>query len=58
MTKKFGTPRVAETEGEFDVIQLNGVFPASIWEIDGTELFLAVSHEDRETPILMIIGIA
>ncbi|HUG19664.1 MAG TPA: hypothetical protein VMM56_11830 [Planctomycetaceae bacterium] len=58
LSRKFGLPRLAEAEDEFDAIPLNGVFPAAIWEIEGAELFLAVSHEDRETPILLAIGTA
>ena len=58
LSGRFGAPEVAEEEDEFDSIPLNGVFPAAIWEIEGVELFLAVSHEDRETPVLLAIGTA
>ena len=58
LSKKFGLPRIAEAEDEFEAIPLCGVFPAAIWEVEGAELFLAVSHEDRETPILLAIGTA
>jgi hypothetical protein len=58
LSKKFGLPRIAGAEDEFDTIPLCGVFPAAIWEIEGAELYLAVSHEDRETPILLAIGTA
>lgn len=56
LSKRFGVPRIAEAEDEFDAIPLCGVFPAAIWEVEDAELFLAVSHEDRETPILLAIG--
>ena len=56
LSTKFGPASSAEAEDEFDAIPLCGVFPAATWEIEGTELFLAVSHEDRETPILLAIG--
>ncbi len=56
LSKKFGDPRIAEAEDEFHSIPLCCVFPAAMWEVDGTELFLAISHEDRETPILLAIG--
>ena len=56
LSKKFGAPRIAEEEDEFDGIPLCGVFPAAIWDVSDGELFLAVSHEDRETPILLAIG--
>ncbi|NQT17094.1 MAG: hypothetical protein HQ582_30335 [Planctomycetes bacterium] len=58
LSKKFGLPRIADAEDEFDAIPLCGVFPAAIWQVAGCELFLAVSHEDRETPILLAIGTA
>ena len=58
LSKKFGDPKIAEKEDEFDSVPLCGVFPAAIWEVDGIELFLAVSHEDLETPMLLAIGTA
>jgi hypothetical protein len=58
LSKRFGDPRIAVEESEFDSIPLNGVFPAAMWEVEGTELFLAVSHEDRELPFLLAIGTA
>ena len=58
LSKKFGPPRIAGVEDEFDTIPLCGVFPAAIWDTEGGELFLAVSHEDRETPILLAMGTA
>src|SRR5947208_2316015 len=37
-------------------VPLNGVFRFAVWDVDGTELFLAASHEDRDCPILLMIG--
>ena len=56
ISKRFGDPKVAEVEDEFNTIPLCGVIPAATWEVDGTELYLAVSHEERETPFLLAIG--
>lgn len=39
-------------------IPLSGVFRFVIWSIEGRLLYLAVAHEDRECPILLMIGVA
>ncbi len=56
LSKKFGTPKIAKKEDEFNKIPLCGVYPAATWEVNGAELYLAVSHEERETPYLLAIG--
>lgn len=58
LSQKFGTPKIAMAEDEFNTIPLCGVSPAATWEVNGAELFLAVSHEEREAPYLLAIGVA
>ncbi|QDU07531.1 hypothetical protein [Gimesia aquarii] len=56
LSSRFGAPNVSKVEDEFETIPLCGVYPAATWEVEGMELFLAISHEDRETPMLLAIG--
>jgi hypothetical protein len=53
----FGDARFAEEYDEFDCVPLCGAFPIAVWEIDHLLLYLAVCHEDRETPVLLTVGI-
>jgi hypothetical protein len=53
---EYGKSLIAEMEDEFDIIPLCGVFHSAIWKLDHGNLYLAVSHEDRETPVLLILG--
>ncbi len=55
LSKKFGEPKRIGTE-EDEAIPLNGVLHFAVWEIDGKLLYVAASHEDREVPILLMIG--
>jgi hypothetical protein len=41
-----------------DDIPLCGVFRFAIWSIESRLLYVAVAHEDRECPILLMIGVA
>jgi hypothetical protein len=56
LTKKFGEPiRTGITDDPG--IPLTGVFRCAVWGVDGRELFLAAAHEDRETPVLLMMGV-
>lgn len=39
-------------------IPLAGLVAFNIWDADDCTLFLAISHEDRGTPILLMLGCA
>jgi len=57
LSKKYGSPsRTGETDD--DVIPLCGVIRFAIWEVGDAQLFMAVSHEDRGVPILLMLGTA
>src|SRR5438045_2786542 len=49
LSETYGAP-VRTGNADDDVIPLNGVFRFAVWVIDGTELYLAAAHEDREVP--------
>jgi hypothetical protein len=55
LTKQYGTP-IREGKEDDAAVLLNGVFRFAVWEVDGTELFLAAAHEDRDVPILLMMG--
>jgi len=56
LSKKYGEPVRRGTEDD-ETIPLNGVCRFAVWNIDGTELYVAAAHEDRGVPILLMIGI-
>jgi hypothetical protein len=41
-----------------EVIPINGVLRFAIWSVGGKLLYLATAHEDRELPILLMLGTA
>ena len=43
-------------DGDIEWIPLNGIGGASSWDTDKGRLWLAYAHEDRETPIILMIG--
>jgi hypothetical protein len=52
-------PSVELLDGpDTECIPLCGVFCAAAWEVNGQRLFLAAAHEDRETPLLLVVGVA
>jgi len=53
----FGPRTELDVEDDLEMIPLCGVFHAASWNVDGTGLFLAAAHEDRETPLLLIVGV-
>jgi hypothetical protein len=56
LTKEFGEPtRIGTTDDPG--IPLTGVFRCAVWDVDGRELFLAAAHEDRGTPVLLMMGV-
>jgi hypothetical protein len=53
----YGEPsQVGESDNE--IIPLNGVFRYAVWEVEGSQLFIAASHEDRGVPVLLMMGTA
>jgi hypothetical protein len=56
LTKIYGNPTRAASDIDDDAIPLCGVCRFAVWDFDRKGLFLAVSHEDRGTPILLMIG--
>lgn len=55
LTAEYGKP-TNSGEDDDDAIPLTGIESFHIWEIGDQRLFLAVCHEDRETPILLMLG--
>ena len=55
LSKKYGTPARMGKQDD-SAIPLNGVFRFAVWEVEGTELYLAAAHEEREVPILLMMG--
>ena len=53
----FGAPSRTGTEDD-EVIPLNGVFRFAVWEVEGKPLFAAAAHEDRDVPIMLMLGTA
>jgi hypothetical protein len=39
-----------------ELIPLNGVFRFAVWEVGNTILFAAAAHEDRDCPMLLMLG--
>jgi hypothetical protein len=52
----FGRPQ-REGADDDDIIPLNGVFRFAVWDVEGRALYLAASHEDRELPYLLMVGV-
>jgi hypothetical protein len=42
--------------GDDDLIPLNGVFRFALWEVSDMVLFAAAAHEDRDCPMLLMLG--
>lgn len=55
LSYKYGPPVKSGTDDD-DAIPLTGIMHFSIWRTDDVGLFLAISHEDRGTPILLMLG--
>ena len=57
LSEHYGEPsRTGDTDD--DAIPLAGLVAYNVWSIDDCSLFLAISHEDRGAPILMMLGCA
>jgi len=56
LSASFGEPSRAGTDDDQD-IPLCGVFRFAVWRIEGRALYVAAAHEDRECPILLMLGI-
>jgi hypothetical protein len=56
LTRKFGDAIRTGTADD-PGIPLTGVFRCAVWDVEGRELFLAAAHEDRETPVLLMMGV-
>jgi hypothetical protein len=50
------TSRIGDTDD--DAIPLAGIVACNIWDADDCLFFLAVAHEDRGAPFLMMLGCA
>ena len=55
LSQQYGDPAKSGTDDD-DAIPLTGIMHFAIWSIDDAGLFLAISHEDRGTPILLMLG--
>ena len=57
LSKIYGEPTFAGSEG-YELIPLVGIVQFALWTVGDLQLFLALSHEDRDLPILLTIGTA
>ncbi|MFO0797423.1 MAG: hypothetical protein U0804_08080 [Gemmataceae bacterium] len=57
LSQVYGAPQRLGTEDD-DAVPLNGVFRFAVWTVGNQELFAAAAHEDRELPILLMLGTA
>ncbi len=56
LAEQYGQPARSEADMDDDEIPLCGLCRFAVWNTDDGGFFLAVSHEDRGTPILLMIG--
>ena len=57
LSATYGVP--SRTGAADDVlIQLCGVFRFAVWVVEGRQLYVALAHEDRDCPILLMLGTA
>ncbi len=55
LTAEHGEPAHSGSDDD-DAIPLTGIEAFNIWNIGDQGLFLAISHEDRGAPILLMLG--
>lgn len=55
LTAEYGAPSHSGSDDD-DAIPLTGIVAFNIWNDGDQGLFLAISHEDRGTPILLMLG--
>jgi len=55
LSVQYGEPAYAG-DVDTDAIPLNGVFRYAIWNVEDKHLFLAAAHQDRESPIVLMLG--
>jgi hypothetical protein len=56
LTNEFG-PAARIGDIDVNVIPLSGILRFAIWEVNGNQLYIAAAHEDRECPLLLMLGI-
>ena len=57
LSDQYGTPsRTGNTDD--DAIPLSGIVAYNVWNAEDCALFLAISHEDRGAPVLLMLGCA
>ena len=55
LARTYGEP-IRTGAGDDDLIPLNGVFRFALWELGDLVLFTAAAHEDRDCPLLLMLG--
>ena len=55
LARTYGEP-IRTGAGDDDLIPLNGVFRFALWEVGDMVLFAAAAHEDRDFPLLLLLG--
>ena len=55
LARTYGEP-LRTGAGDDDLIPLNGVFRFALWELGDMVLFAAAAHEDRDCPLLLMLG--
>ena len=55
LARTYGEP-IRTGAGDDDLIPLNGVFRFALWELGDMVLFAAAAHEDRDCPLLLMLG--
>lgn len=55
LSKVYGSPIKTGRE-DHKSIPLNGIFRFAVWQVEKKALFAAAAHEDRELPIILMLG--
>jgi hypothetical protein len=57
LTREYGSQSRLGNEDD-EVVPLNGVLRFVVWTVGDAQLFLAIAHEHRGVPILLMLGTA
>jgi hypothetical protein len=56
LSRTYGEP-LRTGAGDDGHIPLNGVFRLALWKVGDMVLFAAAAHEDRDCPLLLMLGV-
>ena len=55
LSELYGKPKRTGKDDDED-IPLNGVFRFAVWNVKGRKLWVAAAHEERDVPIMLMVG--